>query len=88
MATAKKQIASQPAVDDGQVIEFVKRTVIGSVTYKEFGGDYDIMSAFFSAVERDARDGMTSDTVSIDEYEMQDNLGTTKVRVQHTPNGR
>jgi hypothetical protein len=73
-------------IQDGKVIEFVRRQVIGSVVQDE-NGELDIMYAFFKAVEGDARDHMDSDVISVDHYEMVDGLGKTEVTVTHTPHG-
>lgn len=87
MATSKtSKITVRPIIQNGTVIEFTRRTVIGVAEYDEFG-ENDIMSLFFKAVEKDSRDHMDHDHVSIDHYEMTDNLGTTKLTVQHTPHG-
>ena len=73
-------------VQDGQAIEFVKRQVIGVVVQDQFG-EVDIMDAFFTAVQMDARNQMDSMTTSVDHYEFTDNLGKTEVTVAHTPHG-
>jgi hypothetical protein len=71
---------------NGQVIEFVRRQVIGTVVQDQFG-ELDLMTEFFKAVEGDARDHMDSDVISVDHYEMVDGLGKTEVTVTHTPHG-
>ena len=81
--TTTKTTKSMPRMT---TIEFVKRTVIGEVIADEHG-ELDIMSAFFDAVEGDSRGDMNPDSVSLSHYEMSDSLGTTKITVQHTPNG-
>lgn len=81
----KSKIAANGVEREPVTIEFTKRTVIGSVRTSEYG-DVDIMSAFFDAVESDARDQMVNDKISVDNYEMTDELGTTKITVTHVPN--
>ena len=81
--TPRKKIVPMPS---GTVIEFTKRTVIGDATVGP-DGSTDVLGTFFECVERDAREGMRSDLVSVEHYEMEDNLGVTKITVKHEPHG-
>ena len=69
--------------EHGTEIVFQKVTEIGRAIVGE--GDSDVMSAFFAAVESDARDQMRAEYVTRDDYMMVDNLGETKITVSHQP---
>jgi hypothetical protein len=69
--------------EHGTEIVFQKVTEIGRAIVGE--GDSDVMSAFFAAVESDARDQMRAEYVTRDDYMMVDNLGTTTITVNHEP---
>lgn len=71
------------SAEHGTEIVFQKTTIIGRAIIGE--GDGDVMSAFFAAVESDARDQMRAEYVTTDDYQMVDNLGTTKITVVHEP---
>jgi hypothetical protein len=84
MPNKTMQVATPGLKTHARTIQFIKHTVIGSVTTSEYG-DIDAMAAFFNAVEGDAREQMNPDTVTEDIYEMTDTLGTTVITVKHDP---